>query len=60
MKTNVTYQACKLREAAYGKKSFTPRGALDNIGEGVYYLDHIDDQYRRLYKVKNNVANGVH
>ena len=60
MKTNVTCQACKLREAAYGKNDFTPQGALDNIGEGVYYLDHIDDQYRRTYKVKNNVANGVH
>ncbi|KAH8704393.1 hydroxymethylglutaryl-coenzyme A synthase C terminal-domain-containing protein [Phaeosphaeriaceae sp. PMI808] len=53
-------KACKLREAAYGKNGFTPQGSLNSIDEGVYYLDNVDDQYRRTYKVKDIVANGIH
>lgn len=51
-------QACKLREAAYGAANFTPKGDLTNIGEGVYYLEHIDEQRRRTYAVKSDTANG--
>lgn len=47
-----------MREAAYGAANFTPKGDLTNIGEGVYYLEHIDDQRRRTYAVKSATANG--
>ncbi|USP74925.1 hydroxymethylglutaryl-CoA synthase [Curvularia clavata] len=53
-------KACKLREEAYGKNSFTPQAGLDDIGEGVYYLENVDDQYRRTYKVKEPITNGAH
>lgn len=59
----LTKQACKLREAAYGQKNYTPSGDLDSIDEGVYYLEHIDDQFRRTYAIKGantNGVNGVH
>ncbi|KAI8931173.1 hypothetical protein NX059_011525 [Plenodomus lindquistii] len=51
-------KACNLREMAYGKKSYTPKGSLDDLSEGVHYLSSVDDQYRRTYKVKNTAANG--
>ncbi|KFY03255.1 hypothetical protein O988_01598 [Pseudogymnoascus sp. VKM F-3808] len=56
-------EACRLRETAYGQKNYTPSGELDTISEGVYYLEHIDDQFRRTYAVKRantNGVNGVH
>ncbi|CAG8952974.1 hypothetical protein HYFRA_00003164 [Hymenoscyphus fraxineus] len=51
-------EACKLREAAYGQKNYTPTGDLASIGEGVYYLEHIDDQFRRTYSVKKAQVDG--
>lgn len=52
-------EACRMREDAYGKKGFTPRGGLEWIGEGVYYIDRVDEEYRRAYKVKGAEVNGV-
>ncbi|KAE8143184.1 hydroxymethylglutaryl-coenzyme A synthase C terminal-domain-containing protein [Aspergillus pseudotamarii] len=46
-------EACQLREAAYGTSNFTPRGDLASVGEGVYYLEHVDQQYQRTYTVKS-------
>lgn len=45
-------KACQLREAGSGTANFTPRGDLASIGEGVYYLESTDEQYRRKYSVK--------
>ncbi|RDL40130.1 Uncharacterized protein BP5553_00109 [Venustampulla echinocandica] len=52
-------EACKLREAAYGQKNYTPSGDLATISEGVYYLEHVDDKFRRTYAVKKTATNGV-
>ncbi|KAF2275735.1 hydroxymethylglutaryl-CoA synthase [Westerdykella ornata] len=53
-------EAYKLRAEAYGKKNFTPRGDVARIGDGVYYLEHVDEQYRRTYKIKGAETNGIH
>ncbi|KAK0618489.1 hydroxymethylglutaryl-CoA synthase [Bombardia bombarda] len=44
--------ACALREKAYGAKSYTPTGDVDSMFPGTYYLESIDDLYRRAYTVK--------
>lgn len=46
-------QAIALREAAHLKKDFEPKGSIDHLTEGVYYLTKIDDKFRRSYAVKN-------
>lgn len=46
---SVFAQACRLREAAYGKAPFKPLGVLP-LAPQVYYLDFVDDLYRRTYK----------
>ncbi|RJE20949.1 hypothetical protein PHISCL_06713 [Aspergillus sclerotialis] len=51
--------ACRMRDDGYGAANFTPRGDLASIGEGVYYLEYIDAQYRRTYAVKSALANGT-
>ncbi|KAJ8601572.1 hypothetical protein CTAYLR_005222 [Chrysophaeum taylorii] len=40
--------ACDLREAAYGKAPFEPKGTLP-LAPGVFYLAGIDAAYRRSY-----------
>ncbi|KAF2124524.1 hydroxymethylglutaryl-CoA synthase [Dothidotthia symphoricarpi CBS 119687] len=52
-------EACTLREAAYGQKSYTPSGDLSTINEGAYYLEHIDEQFRRTYAIKKTTTNGT-
>lgn len=42
-------QACRLREAAYGKAPYKPVGVLP-LAPKVYYLDFIDHNFRRTYK----------
>jgi hydroxymethylglutaryl-CoA synthase len=37
-----------LREASH-QKEYAPRGSLDLIRPGTYYLDRIDSQWRRYY-----------
>ncbi|KAK8091306.1 hydroxymethylglutaryl-CoA synthase [Apiospora phragmitis] len=44
--------ACALREKAYGAHSYTPTGDVDSLFPGTYYLEKIDDQYRRSYSIK--------
>ncbi|GAM84653.1 hypothetical protein ANO11243_026520 [Dothideomycetidae sp. 11243] len=63
-------EARTFREAAYGAKDYTPSGDLAGIAEGAYYLEHIDEKYRRTYAIKKgasiggtngvNGVNGVH
>ncbi|KAJ0107503.1 hydroxymethylglutarylsynthase [Diaporthe amygdali] len=45
--------ACALRLKAYGSKSFQPAGEIASLAAGTYYLESIDDAYRRTYAVKN-------
>lgn len=45
-------KAIELREKAHLQKSFEPSGSIDHLVEGAYYLEKVDDKYRRFYKVK--------
>lgn len=45
-------QACALRLKAYGSKDFQPSGDIASIAPGTYYLQSIDEAYRRTYAVK--------
>ncbi|KAF8317759.1 hydroxymethylglutaryl-CoA synthase [Cantharellus anzutake] len=41
--------AMKLREANHNAKEYVPTGSLENLWPGSYYLERIDDKYRRIY-----------
>ncbi|KAL1869124.1 hypothetical protein Daus18300_005660 [Diaporthe australafricana] len=45
-------QACALRLKAYGSKDFQPAGNVSSLTTGTYYLQNVDDAYRRTYAVK--------
>ncbi|KAF8173249.1 hydroxymethylglutaryl-coenzyme A synthase N terminal-domain-containing protein [Mycena galopus ATCC 62051] len=44
-----------LREKSHNAVNYTPKGSVDNIWPGAYYLDSVDEKYRRKY-VKAPVA----
>ncbi|WWD16276.1 hydroxymethylglutaryl-CoA synthase [Kwoniella shandongensis] len=44
--------ALKLREENHNAVKYTPQGSLDDIWPGAYYLDGVDDLYRRTYTQK--------
>ncbi|KZT38172.1 putative hydroxymethylglutaryl-CoA synthase [Sistotremastrum suecicum HHB10207 ss-3] len=41
----------KLREQNHNAGSYTPVGSIDNLWPGSYYLESIDDRYRRKYAI---------
>lgn len=43
---------CELRKKAHLQKSYTPAGSADTIASGVYYLENVDDMFRRKYSIK--------
>jgi len=45
-------EMCNLREQAHLQKDFTPKGSVDTIVPGTYYLTGIDSMFRRSYEVK--------
>ncbi|KAE8345451.1 hypothetical protein BDV24DRAFT_178221 [Aspergillus arachidicola] len=45
-------QVCQLREKAYQQKNYTPKGSVDSLAPGTYYLVHVDDLFRRKYELK--------
>ncbi|KAE8376922.1 hydroxymethylglutaryl-coenzyme A synthase C terminal-domain-containing protein [Aspergillus bertholletiae] len=45
-------QMCQLREKAYQQKDFTPKGSVDSLAPGTYYLVHVDEMFRRKYEMK--------
>lgn len=45
-------QACSLRLKAYGAKGYEPAGSIEVMAPGTYYLERVDDAYRRFYAVK--------
>ncbi|KAE8423890.1 hydroxymethylglutaryl-coenzyme A synthase C terminal-domain-containing protein [Aspergillus pseudocaelatus] len=45
-------QMCQLREKAYQQKDYTPKGSVDSLAPGTYYLVHVDDIFRRKYELK--------
>lgn len=44
---------CELRKKAHLQKSYTPTGNPDTIASGVYYLQNVDDMFRRKYAIKS-------
>ncbi|KAF6792317.1 hydroxymethylglutaryl- synthase [Colletotrichum sojae] len=51
--TPETYDAmCDLRKKAHLQKGYTPEGEVSTIISGAYYLEHIDDMFKRSYSVK--------
>ncbi|KAJ6480760.1 hydroxymethylglutaryl-coenzyme A synthase N terminal-domain-containing protein [Mycena vitilis] len=42
-------EALELREKHHHAVSYTPEGSLDNIWPGAYYLESVDEKYRRKY-----------
>ncbi|KAB5542921.1 hydroxymethylglutaryl-coenzyme A synthase C terminal-domain-containing protein [Coniochaeta sp. 2T2.1] len=48
-----TYDAmCDLRKKAHLQKNFTPVGDVSTIAPGTYYLEKVDDMFKRYYAVK--------
>ncbi|KAF8586424.1 hydroxymethylglutaryl-CoA synthase [Ramaria rubella] len=43
--------ALKLREKNHNAGDYTPTGSLDNLWPGSYYLERIDEKYRRKYGI---------
>lgn len=37
---------------AYGSKDYTPVGDITRLAPGTYYLEKIDEVYRRTYAIK--------
>jgi hydroxymethylglutaryl-CoA synthase len=46
-------EAMAIREKTHNVKDYSPIGSLDHIASGVYYIDTIDDKWRRFYKRKD-------
>ncbi|KAL2877125.1 hypothetical protein SGCOL_007517 [Colletotrichum sp. CLE4] len=46
-------EACSLRLKAYGARGYEPAGSIETMAPGTYYLQNIDDVYRRSYAVKS-------
>lgn len=43
---------CDLRKQAHLQKGFTPKGDASTITPGTYYLENIDEMFKRSYSVK--------
>lgn len=42
--------ALERREKVYGEADWTPTDSTSDLFPGTYYLDRVDDLYRRSYK----------
>ncbi|KAK4134873.1 hydroxymethylglutaryl-CoA synthase [Trichocladium antarcticum] len=48
-----TYDSmCELRHEAHLQKDYTPKGEVATLAAGTYYLDKVDDMFKRSYLVK--------
>jgi hydroxymethylglutaryl-CoA synthase len=45
-------QMCDLRNKAHLKKDYKPQGDVSTIAPGTYYLENVDDMFKRFYAVK--------
>ncbi|KAM0512556.1 hypothetical protein ACHAPE_008733 [Trichoderma viride] len=45
-------EMCNLRKQAHLQKNYTPKGDASTIAPGTYYLEKIDDMFKREYKVQ--------
>lgn len=41
-----------LREKAFMQKDYIPLGDIENIQKGAYYLEYVDDKWRRFYRIR--------
>ncbi|KAI8078156.1 hydroxymethylglutaryl-CoA synthase [Gilbertella persicaria] len=46
-------EAMKMREQTHNACNFNPSGSLEHIASGAYYVEKIDDKWRRFYKRKD-------
>lgn len=45
-------ELCDLRKKAHLQKGYTPAGNPETITKGTYYLESVDDMFRRNYSIK--------
>ncbi|PYH83769.1 putative hydroxymethylglutaryl-CoA synthase [Aspergillus uvarum CBS 121591] len=45
-------EMCRLREAAFQRREYVPRGDVGDLLPGTYYLEYVDEKLRRRYAVK--------
>lgn len=45
-------QLCLLREQAHLKSSYFPKGKVEDLASGTYYLTEVDSMFRRKYEIK--------
>jgi hydroxymethylglutaryl-CoA synthase len=43
---------CELRHKAHLQKNFKPAGDVSTIAPGAYYLENVDDMFKRFYAIK--------
>lgn len=43
---------CNLRKKAHLQKGYKPEGDASTIAPGTYYLESIDDMFKRFYSVQ--------
>jgi len=43
---------CDLRKKAHLQKNYVPSGEVSTIAPGTYYLENVDDMFKRFYSVK--------
>lgn len=43
---------CLMREQAHLKKDYKPKGQIEHLVPGTYYLTEVDDMFRRKYEIK--------
>ena len=43
---------CELRHKAHLKKDYTPEGDVSTLAPGTYYLEKVDDMFKRTYSIK--------
>lgn len=47
---NAYVDALKTREETHNAVAYDPKGSLEDLWPGSYYLDKVDDKFRRFYK----------
>lgn len=45
-------QMCELRKKAHLQKSYKPTGDASTVASGAYYLEEVDDMFKRKYAVQ--------
>lgn len=45
-------EMCNLRKKAHLQKDYKPTGEVSTIAPGTYYLENVDDMFKRFYSIK--------